>query len=115
MTVEQAAAVDDGNLDFYSLEIKHWWRLLALLPALRRGTHGKAADVRAFKTQEIRLTTRKPAPHQHGWRVDHPHPGPLQGDAEDMRIYAPPPRRAGEASDIAEFGSRLLDAIPPRS
>ena len=38
MTVEESAAVDDGKLDFYSLEINHWWRLLALLPALRRGT-----------------------------------------------------------------------------
>ena len=53
MTVQEDATVDDGLLDFYSLEVAHWWRLIALLPALRRGTHGKAADVRAFETTEL--------------------------------------------------------------
>ncbi|GJE57969.1 lipid kinase [Methylobacterium trifolii] len=62
MTVEETATVDDGKLDFYSLEVDHWWRLLALLPALRRGTHGRAEDVRAFQTTEIVLTTKKPRP-----------------------------------------------------
>ncbi len=62
MTVSEEATVDDGKLDFYSLEVEHWWRLIALLPALRRGTQGQAADVRAFRTTEIRLTTRKPRP-----------------------------------------------------
>jgi YegS/Rv2252/BmrU family lipid kinase len=115
MTVEQAAAVDDGNLDFYSLEIKHWWRLIALLPALRRGTHGKAADVRAFKTQEIRLTTRKPRPINTDGELTTHTPAHFKVMPKIMRIYAPPPGERGEASDIAEFGSRLLDAIPPRS
>ncbi len=88
MTVEQEAAVDDGNLDFYSLEIAHWWRLLALLPALRRGTHGKAADVRAFKTQEIRLTTRKPRPINTDGELT-THTRPTQGHAEDPADLRP--------------------------
>ena len=91
MTVEQAAAVDDGNLDFYSLEINHWWRLLALLPALRRGTHGKAADVRAFKTQEIRLTTRKPRPINTDGELTTHTPAHFKVMPKIMRIYAPPP------------------------
>ncbi len=62
MTVEENATVDDGLLNFYSLEVAHWWRLLALLPALRRGTQGKAADVRAFQTTEVILRTKKPRP-----------------------------------------------------
>jgi YegS/Rv2252/BmrU family lipid kinase len=62
MTVEETAQVDDGKLDFYSLEVAHWWRLLALLPALRRGTQGRAADVRAFQTTEIVVRTRRPRP-----------------------------------------------------
>jgi YegS/Rv2252/BmrU family lipid kinase len=62
MTVEETAQVDDGKLDFYSLEVAHWWRLLALLPALRRGTQGRAADVRAFQTTEVVVKTRRPRP-----------------------------------------------------
>lgn len=62
MTVEETAAVDDGTLDFYSLEIDHWWRLLKLLPSLRAGTHGRWDDVRAFRTTEVTIRTRKPLP-----------------------------------------------------
>ena len=91
MTVEQEAAVDDGNLDFYSLEIAHWWRLLALLPALRRGTQGKAADVRAFKTREIRLTTRKPRPVNTDGELTTHTPAHFKVMPKILRIYAPPP------------------------
>ncbi len=60
MTVEETATADDGRLDFYSLEVDHWWRLLALLPSLRKGTHGKWDDVRAFRTTEVIIKTSKP-------------------------------------------------------
>ncbi|MEK1855325.1 MAG: lipid kinase [Phyllobacterium sp.] len=60
MTVEQTATADDGRLDFYSLEVDHWWRLLALLPSLRKGTHGEWDDVRAFQTTEVIVKTSKP-------------------------------------------------------
>lgn len=62
MTVAETATADDGQLDFYSLEVDHWWRLLALLPSLRRGTQGQWDDVRAFRTTEIRIDTSRPRP-----------------------------------------------------
>src|SRR3546814_18848741 len=62
MTVGDTAQPDDGRLDGYSLEIRHWSQLLALLPALRRGTHGRWKDVRAFGTTE--LTLRTPREHE---------------------------------------------------
>lgn len=60
MAVEKDATVDDGKLDFYSLEVDHWWKLLRLLPSLRRGTHSKWDDVRAFPTTEVIIRTKKP-------------------------------------------------------
>lgn len=62
MTVEETATADDGKLDFYSLEVDHWWRLLALLPSLRKGTQGRWDDVRAFQTTEITIRTSRPRP-----------------------------------------------------
>lgn len=62
MAVEKDAAVDDGRLDFYSLEVDHWWYLLRLLPSLRRGTHSRWDDVRAFPTTEVIIRTSKPRP-----------------------------------------------------
>jgi YegS/Rv2252/BmrU family lipid kinase len=62
MTVEQSAAVDDGRLDVYSLQTHHWARLLWLLPALRRGTHGRERDVHAFSCTEVVVHTDRPRP-----------------------------------------------------
>lgn len=60
MTVHADATATDGLLDFYSLEVDHWWKLLALLPSLRRGTHGEWADVRAFSTKDLTIRTSRP-------------------------------------------------------
>ena len=60
MTVHADATANDGMLDFYSLELDHWWRLLALLPSLRKGTHGDWNDVRAFSTKDLTIRTNKP-------------------------------------------------------
>jgi diacylglycerol kinase (ATP) len=60
MTVQADATATDGLLDFYSLEVDHWWRLLALLPSLRAGTQGKWDDVRAFSTKDLSIKTRRP-------------------------------------------------------
>ncbi|MGU3494836.1 lipid kinase [Xanthobacteraceae bacterium A53D] len=60
MTVHADATAMDGLLDFYSLEVPHWWHLLRLLPALRRGTHGQWDEVRAFATRKLTIRTRKP-------------------------------------------------------
>lgn len=59
MAVEQAATADDGRLDVYSLEVPHWGHLIALAPALRRGTQGNSKYVRAFSTTELTLRTRR--------------------------------------------------------
>lgn len=108
MTVEEAAAVDDGKLNFYSLEINHWWRLLALLPALRRGTHGRAADVRAFHTQEIKLSTRKPRPVNTDGELTTHTPAHFKVFPKILRVFAPEPVRGPAPFDLAALGSRIL-------
>ncbi len=60
MTVHADATATDGMLDFHSLEVDHWWRLLTLLPSLREGTHGEWDNVRAFSTNDLTIRTSKP-------------------------------------------------------
>ncbi|MCB5205243.1 lipid kinase [Neorhizobium sp. T786] len=60
MTVQADATATDGMLDFYSLEVDHWWKLLRLLPSLRKGTHGDWDEVRAFSTKDLTIWTSKP-------------------------------------------------------
>lgn len=100
MTVAEGASVDDGKLDFYSLEVAHWWRLLALLPALRKGTQGKAADVRAFSTTEILVKTRKPRPVNTDGELSTYTPAHFKLLPKAVQIISPPSAaRPGTVSD----------------
>ncbi|MBW4551606.1 MAG: lipid kinase [Aphanocapsa sp. GSE-SYN-MK-11-07L] len=60
MTVAADAAINDERLDLYSLDMKHWWQMLALLPALRLGQHASASWVHAWASQEFHVYTRRP-------------------------------------------------------
>jgi diacylglycerol kinase (ATP) len=54
------ATIDDARLDLYSLEVRHWWQLLALAPALKRGRHGEKDSVEALRATEFEIRTRHP-------------------------------------------------------
>lgn len=55
MTVDEAATIDDGVLHLFSLEVEHWWQLLPLLPALRRGTLRDSRRVRTLRGREFEV------------------------------------------------------------
>lgn len=60
MVIEEDAKIDDGLLNFYSLEFESLWKLALIYPAFRSGRHGMWREVRtgAFKEAEVR--TRRP-------------------------------------------------------
>ncbi|WP_181298497.1 lipid kinase [Pseudomonas sp. Q2-TVG4-2] len=89
MTVEQTATADDGHLDFYSLEIRRWWKLLLLFPRLRRGTHGATRDVRAFRTTAITLSTRKPMPINTDGELTTHTPAEFSIKPKALSVYSP--------------------------
>jgi YegS/Rv2252/BmrU family lipid kinase len=57
MTVAEDACIDDGRLNVYSLEVDTFWRLLKLLPALRRGRHDIWEEIRALEGEAIVIRT----------------------------------------------------------
>ncbi|OCR00735.1 lipid kinase [Oscillatoriales cyanobacterium USR001] len=59
MTVAEDATIDDQRLDLYSLETKHWWQIIALLPAMRQGNHASWPGVRALYGEEIEVRSVK--------------------------------------------------------
>lgn len=89
MTVEEKASADDGWLDLYSLEVDHWWRLLRLLPSLRRGTQGQWDDVRAFKTTEITIRTKAPRPVNTDGELSTWTPAHFRIRPKSVIVYAP--------------------------
>lgn len=54
------AAIDDQQLDLYSLEIQHWWQMLAVLPTMRRGSQGVTPWVQTWKGKSFHVSTRRP-------------------------------------------------------
>lgn len=59
MTVLDSASIDDGRLDVTSLEVRSVWRLLALLPAMRHGSHHGRPEVRVLTGTSFEIRTRK--------------------------------------------------------
>jgi len=55
MTIDESATIDDGVLNLVSLEVEHWWQLIPLLPALRRGTLSGTAHVRTMRGREFEI------------------------------------------------------------
>lgn len=89
MVIRSTASPDDGQLDFYSLEVGHWWELVALVPSMRRGTHGRWKNVRAFRTSEIVLRTKKPMPINTDGELTTWTPGRFTIRPGAVTIYAP--------------------------
>ena len=90
MTVAEDARPDDGVLHVYSLEMRHWWQLVALLPWLRRGTQGQWRDVRAFRTTDLVLRTRKPRPVNTDGELTAHTPARFRVHPAALRVFAPP-------------------------
>lgn len=62
MTIEENAALDDGQLDVYSIDVRGWWELPLLYPAFRRGQHGGWKNVHTWYGQDVEIVTRHPMP-----------------------------------------------------
>ena len=60
--VEETAAIDDGHLDLYSLEMRTVWKLALMLRTFRSGMHGAWTDVRTARGTEFDISTRRPRP-----------------------------------------------------
>ena len=62
MTIDETAAIDDGQLNLYSLEFEGIWKLAMIYPAFRSGRHGLWQEVRTASFQEVEIRTRRPRP-----------------------------------------------------
>ena len=60
LPVAEDATIDDARLDLYSLEVRHLWELLALLPSIRRGRQGEKGSVEALRATEFEISTKVP-------------------------------------------------------
>lgn len=90
MTVSEDAAIDDGHLNIYSLEVRSAWKLLLLLPAMRRGTQGRWKEVKTLSTEEIEVRTRKPRSVNTDGEITTRTPVHFRILRGAIRVYVPP-------------------------
>jgi YegS/Rv2252/BmrU family lipid kinase len=62
MLIAADAAIDDRRLDLYSIEVRRWWQVIALVPALRRGNLQPLSMVRTLRGEAFDVITRRPHP-----------------------------------------------------
>jgi diacylglycerol kinase (ATP) len=62
LTVAEDAAIDDHQLDLYSIGPASMARLVLLAPALRTGRHGEFQGVHLLRGGRIEIETRRPLP-----------------------------------------------------
>lgn len=62
MVIHEQAAIDDGMLDLYSVEVDRWWKVFLLTPAIMRGTLESSSWIRTFRGETFEITTHRPRP-----------------------------------------------------
>lgn len=60
--IADTAAIDDGRLDLYSLEMSNLWKSVLMARAFRAGTHGAWQEVRTARCVEFKVETRRAMP-----------------------------------------------------
>ncbi|MDZ8030120.1 MAG: lipid kinase [Nostoc sp. DedQUE08] len=90
MAVADDATIDDQRLDLYSLEIEHWWQVILLLPAMRRGRHIHWQSVRSHQGQEIEIHTRKPRPINTDGEITTYTPAHFRVIPKAIAVFVPP-------------------------
>ena len=89
MTIVDDATIDDGRLDLYALPPHPWWRLMALAPVLRRGTHRPLTAVHSRHGAEIRIETKRPLPVNVDGEVITKTPAAFDVVPAALRVFAP--------------------------
>jgi len=88
--VEETAAIDDGHLDLYSLELSNVWKLALMLRTFRSGAHGAWEEVRTARHTEFDVTTRFPRPVNADGELITETPAHFKVHSGAVTVFAPP-------------------------
>lgn len=88
--VAEDAAIDDGRLDLYSLEMSSLWKAGLMARAFRTGTHGAWKEVRTARCVEFDVETRRPMPVNTDGEIVTATPAHFRVLPAAITIFAPP-------------------------
>lgn len=92
MTIVDDADIDDGRLDLYSLSPQKWWRLVLLLPVLRRGTVRQADNIHVLHGQAISIHTARSMPVNVDGEIVTRTPADFTVEPAALEVFAPMPQ-----------------------
>ncbi|WP_088893499.1 lipid kinase [Leptolyngbya ohadii] len=98
MTVASDAAIDDQQLDVYSLNLKHWWQLFAILPGMRSGDHTSWSFVDGFSCREVRIQTRRRLPINTDGEITAHTPAEFRVVPQALNVFVPAIENAAQSS-----------------
>ncbi len=102
LTVASDAAIDDQRLDVLSLQVRGWWELILLLPALLRGTLAGSPRVRVFSGKKVELRTHKPKRVNTDGELTTETPATFEVVPNAIEVFAPVPTPAPPPSLAAQ-------------
>ena len=88
--VAERAAIDDGHLDLYSLEMRSVWKLALMLPSFRAGGHGAWSEVRTARGVEFEIRTATPRPVNADGELLSRTPAVFRVHPGAVEVFAPP-------------------------
>ena len=88
--VEKSAAIDDGRLDLYSLEMDNVWKLAWMARSFRAGEHGAFEQVRSVRGRTFEIHTRRPRKVNADGEILTTTPAKFSVVPRAIRIFAPP-------------------------
>ena len=88
--VAEDAAIDDGHLDLYSLEIRTVFKLALMLQSFRSGAHGAWSEVRTLRGTEFEIRTRRPRPVNADGELIAETPAVFRVHPGAITVFAPP-------------------------
>jgi diacylglycerol kinase (ATP) len=94
LPVAEDARIDDARLDLYSLEIRRWWELLLIAPALMQGRHGERRSVEALRATEFEIRTRVPHDVDLDGEIGGQTPATIRVLPAALEVFAPGPESA---------------------
>lgn len=87
--VAEDAAIDDGRLDLYSLEMSSLWKAALMARAFRTGTHGAWKEVRTARCVEFDVETEHPMPVNTDGEIVTATPAHFRVLAGAIAVFAP--------------------------
>lgn len=89
--IAESAAIDDGHLDLYSLEMRQVWKLALMLPSLRAGAHGAWSEVTTARGTAFEIRTRRARPVNADGDIITETPAVFRVHPGAVTVLVPPP------------------------